>query len=542
MISKFFFSLNNKINQSKNLITIFLFIFIFSVGVSVVKDYGVSSDEYQHRLLGFTNLNYLGEKFVPNITEKYKKDKTYPKFKEFEYNYYGGVIFDVPIAFLEVLFGIKDKKNQFLFKHYFNYLIFFLSLISFHQLIQSRFSDWKYPLLGVTILFLSPRIFANSFYNPKDLIFMSFCIFAMNYAFIFFKNPNIRNSFLFSFFVALAINMRILGIIIPFVFFGILFFYLLISKVSLKNYSLPLLVTFFLIPFFTVLFWPYLWEDSIKNFINTFTELSKFHHFGGSENLFLGNFVISTNVPWNYIPVWILITTPIVYLILFFAGIIKISLATIFFKKEKNIKLILTDLFFLLIVLLPIIAVIVLNSTLYNGWRHMYFIYPGIIMIALVGIEFLVKIIKNKHVFIIFQLIIIFTFINTSYWMIKNHPHQYVYFNRLAGKNIKSKFDMDYWGLSYKENLDYLLKVDKKNKLYIWNSSQIKMFYPLLSLSEKDRSKIVIVKNKNDAEYWLTNYYIDKKIYGEEFYKRYELLREIVVDGNSINSIFKKKK
>ncbi len=531
----------DKINQSKKLITISLFIFIFFVGVSVVKDYGVSSDEYQHRLHGFTNLNYVGEKLFPNITERYKKDKLYPKFEDYNNNWYGGVLYNASTAFLELLFGIKDKKNQFLFKHYFNYLIFFLSLISFYQLVQSRFSDWKYSLLGVTILFLSPRIFANSFYNINDLIFMSFCIFAMNYAFIFFKNPNIRNSLLFSFFVALAINMRIMGIIIPFLFFGILFFYLLINKVFLKNYSLPLLITFFLIPFFTVLFWPYLWDDPIKNFINSFVEVSKYYHFGGSENLFLGNFVMSTNVPWNYIPVWILITTPIVYLILFFAGVVKISLSTIFFKREKNIRLILTDLFFLLFILLSIISVIVLNSTLYNGWRHMYFIYPAFVMIALVGIEFFLKIIKNKYVFIIFQLIIIFTFINTSYWMVKNHPHQNVYFNRLAGKNIQNKFEMDYWGLSYKENLDYLLKIDERDKLYIWNSSRIKMFYPLLSLNEKDRSKIVIVENKNDAEYWITNYYIDKKIYDEEFYKKYELIREIVVDGDPINSIFKKK-
>ena len=145
----------DKINQSKKLITISLFIFIFFVGVSVVKDYGVSSDEYQHRLHGFTNLNYVGEKLFPNITERYKKDKLYPKFEDYNNNWYGGVLYNASTAFLELLFGIKDKKNQFLFKHYFNYLIFFLSLISFHQLIQSRFSDWKYPLLGVTILFLS---------------------------------------------------------------------------------------------------------------------------------------------------------------------------------------------------------------------------------------------------------------------------------------------------------------------------------------------------------------------------------------------------
>ena len=48
-------------------------------------------------------------------------------------------------------------------------------------------------------------------------------------------------------------------------------------------------------------------------------------------------------------------------------------------------------------VLIPILAVIMLNSTLYNGWRHMYFIYPGIIIITLLGVDLLIKNIKNKY-------------------------------------------------------------------------------------------------------------------------------------------------
>ena len=37
--------------------------------------------------------------------------------------------------------------------------------------------------------------------------------------------------------------------------------------------------------------------------------------------------------------------------------------------------------------------------------------------------------------------------------MIKIHPYQYAYFNFLAGKDFNKKFEMDYWGLSYKENI-----------------------------------------------------------------------------------------
>ena len=47
--------------------------------------------------------------------------------------------------------------------------------------------------------------------------------------------------------------------------------------------------------------------------------------------------------------------------------------------------------------------------------------------------------------------------LNISSWMIKNHPHQNVYFNKFAGKKFSSKFELDYWGLTYKENLKFLL-------------------------------------------------------------------------------------
>ena len=56
-----FGTFGKKINLFKNFFTTFLFIVIFFTGVFVVKDYGVSSDEYQHRLHGFINLNYVGK-------------------------------------------------------------------------------------------------------------------------------------------------------------------------------------------------------------------------------------------------------------------------------------------------------------------------------------------------------------------------------------------------------------------------------------------------------------------------------------------------
>ena len=66
-----------------------------------------------------------------NLTsEKVKEiigDKSYPKFENVPSNlrYYGGTIIHTPLALMEIILNIKDKKNVFLFKHYALFKYFF---------------------------------------------------------------------------------------------------------------------------------------------------------------------------------------------------------------------------------------------------------------------------------------------------------------------------------------------------------------------------------------------------------------------------------
>ena len=41
------------------------------------------------------------------------------------------------------------------------------------------------------------------------------------------------------------------------------------------------------------------------------------------------------------------------------------------------------DLIFMTLIIMPIFLTIVFKSTLYSGWRHLYFIYPFVILIGL---------------------------------------------------------------------------------------------------------------------------------------------------------------
>jgi len=160
-------------------------------------------------------------------------------------------------------------------------------------------------------------------------------------------------------------------------------------------------------------------------------------------NLYLGSYIDSRDLPWHYIPLWIVITTPIFYTFSFVVGLF-ISIKYIFknflnyFKSQKRYDLIILIWFFL-----PLFAVIVLKSSMYDAWRLMFFIYPAFLIISLKGLISLFDIIKIKFkgrvyttLNVTIAIFITFSLVSTTQFMIKNHPFQNVYFNSLAGRDI----------------------------------------------------------------------------------------------------------
>ena len=122
---------NSFCNKFRKLIISVVFILIALVSIFNVNNYGVAQDEYFSRSFGFINLNYVGSIFVPEQTIKAKFDKNIPDLNDFSINYYSGAIFDSVLGFMEIIFDIKDKKNQFFLRHIFINSFFYLSLIFF---------------------------------------------------------------------------------------------------------------------------------------------------------------------------------------------------------------------------------------------------------------------------------------------------------------------------------------------------------------------------------------------------------------------------
>ena len=214
-----------KNNISKNIVYLFFSIF-FIIGVFTFKDYGLTGDEVFERQTGFYWLNYvLGFTPFDNIKSiaaiKFEEIKgfTLPKTED---NPFYGVIFSLPAAFLEVIFNIEDSKNYYHLYHFLNFTLFFIASIFFYKLLLNRFLNINIALVGTLFFVLSPRIYASSFYNNKDLVFLSLATIALYYCFKSLEKINYKNLLIFSIFAAMCTSSRIFGVIFP-VFFSITF-------------------------------------------------------------------------------------------------------------------------------------------------------------------------------------------------------------------------------------------------------------------------------------------------------------------------------
>ena len=97
------------------------------------------------------------------------------------------------------------------------------------------------------------------------------------------------------------------------------------------------------------------------------------------------------------------------------------------------------DIYCLSIFLLSII-VYIKKGLGYDGWRHLYFVYPSMIMTALFGYYYLNLFLKNKISKMAISSLIILNLTYLVFWNYKYHPHQFVYFNLI----FKSKFYNNY--------------------------------------------------------------------------------------------------
>jgi hypothetical protein len=283
--------------------------------------------------------------------------------------------------------------------------------------------------------------------------------------------------------------------------------------------------------------WPLLWKDPIKNFMWVFSIMARYPFEG--MVLFQGEMIVGPDLPWYYVPLWFCISTPLPFLIGGLASVILLCIACFRWKKmDIQPGLVGINLFFLAFFLMPLLVIFTLHSVIYDGWRHMFFIYPPFALLSLFAVHMGLQLRYNKAV----AAAILCLFLPTVYFMINNHPLQFVYFNALVNRDkpeyLRHRYELDYWGVAYKQGLEMILKYDTASHIKI-SSQNPPCDMNVELLPEKDRKRFSFATIEQ-SDYFLTNYRWHPQDYTEPALVNKEW-KSVIVQNNSINMIYKLK-
>ncbi len=149
--------------------------------------------------------------------------------------------------------------------------------------------------------------------------------------------------------------------------------------------------------------------------------------------LFQGEVIRWPDLPAHYIPTWLAITTPPGVLLLSLIGAAGVLWQTLTHPGEllRNPTIRFEGLL-VACVLLPVGAVIVLNANVYDGWRHMYFLYAPLCLLAVAGLRRLVGVCRWPALRAGVYGLAVAGLAGVVIEMVGLHPYQHLYFNRLA--------------------------------------------------------------------------------------------------------------
>ena len=168
------------------------------VGLALAGDYGVNYDEYDQRQIARGNLNYILGR-ADHIATSYQHDRVY------------SAVVELPLLLAERAAGLSDP-------HYINRLrltlihLFFIVGAFFCYRLAWHLSGCRLiALLALLIFLLHPRLYAHSFFNSKDLPFLSVFVLALYLLERAFRRDTIGAFLLLGIGVGLLTNLRIMG-------------------------------------------------------------------------------------------------------------------------------------------------------------------------------------------------------------------------------------------------------------------------------------------------------------------------------------------
>ncbi len=460
---------------------------IFFIMLKTSFDYGITWDEWNNSNTGAFILRYLlsggKDKFVLGLPIISVYSGLFYGLVDFTY----GALFDTVRGFIsEGLYQDHHLLAFFTTSHVINALFGFLAIL-YTGFLAKEIGGWRTGLVAILFMALSPRFWGNSMNNPKDIPFAAGSIFFLYYTIRFIKElpkPSMKTMALIAMGMAASIGTRPGGLLLIGYFFLFTLFAWFDSSILKKQKINPLYMTASILGIALLgylgglVFWPYGQLNPIVNPLLALKQMTQFSFWNGRV-LFEGALIPATQLPWYYLPKWILISSPlflITSLCLFFLALRPLL---------KNFDGRLLGMIFFSAVF-PLVYAIYKESTTYDAWRHFMFVYPPIIVIAAAAWENLFRILKTWGQKILLTGVLLLHLGEPLSWMVQNHPHEYVYFNATVGglRGAFGRYETDYWGNCLRFSAEWLAehhqKVNGNQPLVVRADGHLMSSYPYL--------------------------------------------------------------
>jgi len=194
--------------------------------------------------------------------------------------------------------------------------------------------------------------------------------------------------------------------------------------------------------------WPYLWGDPMGRFMDSLRTMAAFPWQG--DILYAGKLWDAGATPWHYLPFLILAQLTLPTLVLALIGL-GMALRRVAHRGMDVMALGLL----LLWVSVPVAAAVALHSIVYDNTRQFLFALPPLFILAGVGIDSLLRMIRFRVVGAAGLLAVLAPGV---LGILTLHPYEYTYFNSLVGgtDGASRRYETDYWCTSYREGMELI--------------------------------------------------------------------------------------
>lgn len=427
-------------------------------------------------------------------------------------HYYGG-LYDFVVTFLHKTFF--SSADELTFRHIINASLGALLFI-YTGLIGKQLAGWRTGVLAFLFIALSPRIFGESMNNPKDIPFafanVFFLYYLLRYIYTFGNSKHQwKYAAIMGLGFGLAMGFRIGGLLmIPYtvLFLGVFFLWNKDFHAKLKTdtgKSVKIIVsnlalTFILGYVISIMFWPWALQAPLSRPLEALQAMTVREV--PIRMLYNGAYIMNTEVPQTYTLKWIFISSPVLILLAFIGSLVFIPALAKRYGKASVFLL-------CFILVFPVVYAVYKHSVLYDTWRHFFFIYPGMVLLAALLFNFLIeKYAAQKSYQYGLIAVLIIGLSLPLFWLLRSFPNEYVYFNEFSGGIQKAVgvYDLDYYQNSGKQAADWI-KANAKTKtgkvIVASNMSQIDLYFK----HDTDKfSGIYVRYNDRDTKDW--DYYI----------------------------------